>query len=292
MPSATSPTPPPGLIRLGGKQPLGAYIASVWRRREFAWNLAVGALRSQHIDTALGNIWHVINPLLLIAVYYLIFGVLIERDLGSGADYLSFLAVGIFIYHYCQRSISTGTTSITSNIGLIRSLQFPRALLPLSAVLQQLLAFGSSAAVMLLILMLRGSPPRLGWLMIFPVIMLATLFSIGGALITSRLTDKVRDIQNVLPYVFRLIFYMSGILYSVDRFIDEDQLGEQAELVRTLFLFNPFYDIIGIARHYLMTGHSEPQIVWMWVFMVAITTITLIAGALYFRAGEGEYGRG
>jgi teichoic acid transport system permease protein len=289
---ALDPSPPPGLTRLGGRQPLRQYIDDVWRRREFAWSLAVGNLRSQHIDTVLGNVWHVINPLLLIGVYFLVFGVLIARDLGPGADYLSFLAVGIFIFHYCQRAITAGTTSIVSNIGLLRSLQFPRTLLPLSAVIQQTLGFGSSVAVMLLLLIARGSYPQLGWLMLVPVVGLATLFSLGGALIMARMTDRVRDVQNLLPYVFRLTFYLSGILYSVDRFADPETLGDRAELVRTLFLLNPFYDIVGIARHYLLANHVEPQIEMMWTAMFVITVVTLVGGILYFRAGESEYGRG
>lgn len=291
--SAPSSTPmPPGLSRLGDRQPLRAYLSDIWRRREFAWSLATSELRSQHVDTVLGNLWHVMNPLLLIGVYFLIFGLLIDRDLGSDADYLSFLAVGIFIYHYCQRSISSGTGSIVSNVGLIRSLQFPRALLPLSAVFQQLLTFGSAVVVMLLILVVRGTPPQLSWLLLLPVVLLATLFSVGGALITSRLTDQVRDIQNVLPYVFRLLFYMSGILYSVDRFIDAERFGDAAEIIRVAFLLNPFYDIVGIARHYLVSGHAEPQIAFMWLAMIAITAVTLAGGIMFFRAGEQDYGRG
>ena len=282
---STDSVPPSQLQKLGERQTLHTYVREVWQRREFIWNIAAGNLRSQHMDTALGNLWHVVNPLLLLAVYYLVFGILIDRASEDIPNFIGFLAVGIFIFHYCQRSMSSGASSIVGNVGLIRSLQFPRAVLPISAVVQQLLAFGSSVAVMLVLLVITGEPPRLSWLMLIPIVALATLFGIGGALITSRLTDQVRDIQNVLPYIFRLLFYMSGILYSVDRLIDDPA-------IKGVFLLNPFYDIVGIARHYLMTSYDEPDVALMWLAMSAITMITLIVGVVFFRRGEGGYGRG
>lgn len=282
---AHSSSPPPGLVRLGSKPPLRVYLSNVWQRREFAWSIAVGNLRSQHLDTALGNLWHVINPLLLIGVYWLVFGVLLE-GLDRGVDnFVGFLAVGVFIFNYCQRSISSGASSIVSNVGLIRSLQFPRALLPISAVVQQLLAFGSGVVVMLAMLVATGEPPRLGWFMLVPLILVATLFSVGGALVTARLTDQVRDIQNVLPYIFRLLFYLSGVLYAVDAFVDDERLLR-------LFLLNPFYDLVSIARHHLMTSHEEPLIGWMWLAVSTIAVVLALAGATFFRAGEKAYGRG
>ena len=283
--TADPSSPPPGLVRLGGKPALRRYLASLWQRREFAWSIAVGNLRSQHLDTALGNLWHVVNPLLLIGVYWLVFGVLLE-GLDRGVDnFVGFLAVGIFVFNYCQRSISSGASSIVSNIGLIRSLQFPRAVLPISAVIQQLLAFGSGIVVMLVMLVATGEPPQLSWFMLAPLVLVATLFSVGGALIAARLTDQIRDVQNVLPYIFRLLFYLSGVLYSVDAFVDDERLLR-------LFLFNPFYDLVSIARHHLMASHEEPLITWMWLVVSTMTVLFVLVGTTFFRAGEKAYGRG
>jgi teichoic acid transport system permease protein len=285
--SAPTSTPPPGLTQLGGRQPLRVYARSIWQRREFAWNIALGNLRAQHMDTLLGGVWHVVNPLMLVGVYYLVFGVIIERAREGVPEglFIPFLAVGIFIYTYVQRSISSGASSIVSNMGLIRSLQFPRALLPLAAVMQQLIAFATTLAVMVVILVAFGEYPTWSWLMLPVVVLVATLFGLGGALITSRLTDQVRDLENVLPYLFRLTFYMSGVLYSVDRWIEDERL-------LFLFVLNPFYDIVGIARHYMMPSWSEPMLPWMWLALLSYTVLALVVGFLFFRAGETRYGRG
>lgn len=273
------------LRRLGQQASLAGYFRQVWERRQFIWSIAAGNLRSQHLDTTLGNLWHVVNPLLLLAVYYFVFGVIIDRTSEDIPNFIGFLAVGIFVFNYCQRAISGGASSIVGNVGLIRSLQFPRAVLPISAVVQQLFAFGSSAIVMLGMLLLTGEGVTLGWLMLIPVVGLATLFGFGGAFITSRMTDQVRDIQNVLPYIFRLLFYVSGILFSVDQLVDDPRL-------RALFLLNPFYAIVGIARHYLMSSYDESDVGLMWISMLSTTAIVLVVGIIYFRRGEGTYGRG
>lgn len=273
------------LRRLGEQESLGNYLRGVWRRREFVWTIAAGNLRAQHLDTTLGNLWHIVNPLLLLGVYYLVFGVIIDRASEDVPNFIGFLAVGIFLFSYCQRSISGGASSIVGNVGLIRSLQFPRAILPAAAVLQQLLAFGSGASVMLIMLLVTGERPDFGWFVLVPLVAVATMFSVGGALVTARLTDQVRDIQNVLPYVFRLLFYMSGILYSVDRLITDPRL-------KMVFLLNPFYDIVGIGRHFLMSTYDEPDVGLMVIALIAITGVTLAGGIVFFRKGEGTYGRG
>jgi teichoic acid transport system permease protein len=77
------------------------YVRSVWARRDFATAVAVGEMRTQNMDTVLGNVWHILNPLLLIGIYYLVFGVILGLSERGGVDnFLAFLAVGVFMFHY------------------------------------------------------------------------------------------------------------------------------------------------------------------------------------------------
>jgi teichoic acid transport system permease protein len=281
----SSPSPPP-LVRLGGTPPMVAYVRSLWERRQFAWTTARGELQTQHLDTALGNAWHLINPLLLIAVYFVVFGLVLDitRGLPEGL-FLPFLAVGIFTYQYSQKSITGGARTITSNQGLIRSLQFPRALLPLATVIRETLAYGSAFVVMIVVVLLSGMPPRWGWLLILPALALQFVFNTGMTLISARLTDKFRDLENVLPYLFRLAFYGSGVIWAVDGYLENPAL-------RRLFLANPFYVFITIPRHELLVGYDPDYVGWMWVSAVAWAAVAAVVGLFVFRAGEREYGRG
>jgi teichoic acid transport system permease protein len=228
------------LVERGARPGMFRYLKDIWSRREFAAAIASGEVRSQNMDTVLGNPWHVLNPLLLIAVYYLVFGVILQVDRGVD-NYIAFLAVGIFTYHYSQKSISAGAKSITSNIGLIRSMKFPRAILPTATVLGQTFAFIPAIAVMLTVAVVTGEFPHWTWLFLPAFFLIQFCFNIGASCIVARLTDHFHDIENVLPYVLRLAFYLSGVLYSVEARIHDPALLR-------LFDFNPFYTFITLAR--------------------------------------------
>jgi teichoic acid transport system permease protein len=283
--------PPRGLIPLGGRPRLRDYLRMVWQRREFAYNLASGQFRAQHMDTLLGNLWQLINPILLIAIYYLIFGVLLAGARGElgPENYIGFLAVGVFIYSYQQRAISAGASSIIGNLGLIRSLQFPRAVLPASTVIKEVLGFGSSLVVMVLVMAVTGEGFHVQMLW-FPVaFVLITAFAFGGALVTARMTEAVRDTRNLLPFVFRLLFYMSGVLYDPNRFIRNRPSLQELDW---MFLLNPFYVYVSLARESMMSTFQPADQVLLWAFSIGWAVVALGFGLWYFLGAEKKYGRG
>lgn len=268
---------------MGRKWPLGRYLNETWRRRDFAIAMPLGELRAQNMDTVLGNIWHVMNPILLVAVYFIIFGLLLKVDRGVN-NFLPFLTIGVFSFHYSQKTMIAGAKSISSNEGLLRSFQFPRVLLPASTVIGQSLAFLPAVGIMLLIALATGEPLRPSWLILLPVFALQALFNLGGTFVVARMADRFRDLQNVLPFIFRLLFYLSGVLYLV-----EEVLASYPTLLAT-FNFNPFYVFLTLARGPLMDEMSIAPV--QWVSAVAWTAALLTVGFWYFRAGEHQYGRG
>lgn len=273
----------PQLVRLGVTPPLPEYLRSLWRRREFALSIARGELRSQHVDTTLGALWHLLNPILLTAVYGLVFGLVLG---GNRPDnFVVFLSIGVFAYSYSQRAITSGAGAIVNNLGLIRSLQFPRAVLPIASVARETIAFGWSVLVIVVLLVVSGVMPSWRWLLAVPAFALQAVFSTGLALFIARLTDSTRDIQNVLPFLFRLGFYVSGVLFPVDRFISNERL-------LNLFLINPFFVFLSLIRNALLDDPGVTNLVGLWVSAAIWTPLALLVGLVYFRAGEKSYGRG
>lgn len=273
---------------LGVRPPVLTYIQQVWRRRDFATAIAAGEIRSQNMNTVLGNFWHILNPLLLAGVYILIFGVVLNVSRQGVENVAGFILIGVMVYHYSQKSIMGGAKAITSNEGFIRSIRFPRAVLPLSTVLGHAFAFIPAMFVMIALVLLTGlmgdttERPSLLWLLIGPILLLQTLFNIGAAFVLARLGDAFRDLQNVLPYVFRLIFYASGVLYSVDRFVEDGPM-------RLLFDLNPFYAFVSLFRWMLL---AETDLQPQWLITASVwSLVLLVVGFLYFRAGEDRYGR-
>src|ERR1700744_4398543 len=132
-------TPPyPGLHRAGARLPVREYSRRLWQRRWFVAAYANASNAVGYERSFLGQAWQLLTPLLNIAVYYLIFGLLLQTSRGV-PNFIAFLTVGVFVFSFCQSSLVTGAKAITGNVGLVRALQFPRAVLPMSTTLRALL---------------------------------------------------------------------------------------------------------------------------------------------------------
>lgn len=266
------------------------YLAEVWDRRHFTLALAMGNLRGQHLDTVLGNVWHVLNPVFLIGVYYLVFGLVLQTNRGV-ENFIGFLAIGIFSFIFSQRTVISCSSSIPNNIGLIRSLQFPRAVLPISTVIVEFASYASGFVVMLLVLVLTDEPPRLSWALAPVLVAALTMFSAGLGLIVARIADTVRDVSQLIPYLFRVALYASGIIFSIQSFVTSDRFGDP-ELVRRLFIFDPYFTYIDLLRDVLMSSYSAEFPLYEWLYVLVTAPLSLLVGISYFRGGEKEYGRG
>lgn len=267
------------LIRVGEPLSLSEYLKRLWSHRHFMMRVPLEDLRAQNSHTFLGSIWLVLNPLLQVGVYFLVFGLIIPMDRGVD-QYLVFLTIGVFVFFYSQRVISECTRSLVINMGLIRTIHFPRAVLPISAMTGQALAFIPVFIVMSIVVLAYGNWPNFKWLLILPVFIIQNTFSLGIGLIGSRINHSYRDLENLLPFVFRLLFYISGVLYSVDSVVEDD-------FWRAIFLLNPMYCLVSLWR-WVLVGTSTGEEVWLatgiWSFLA------LVVGLAFFRSRETTYG--
>lgn len=268
-----------GLIKPGHHGSLFEYMGKIWERREYLYQVPKHELRSQQMGTVLGNIWHLLNPILSIAVYALIFGVILKVDRGV-TNFVAFVAIGVFVFSFSQKSITTGAQSIIKNRTLIRSVNFPRALLPITSVSTEFLAFLPGLAVMFITCIATGANPKVTWALIPVLILLQFIFNCGATLIAARSTARYRDVKNILPFMFRLLFYGSGVLFSVDAYVTN-------QLVRNLFVLNPMFNILEIYRWSILGGDIaaiEILALFLWTF------ILFYFGFFWFRKGEFSYG--
>ena len=120
-----------GLDEMGIRPPLGRYIKQVWQRRSFIWNLSASRAYSRNQGSYLGQAWAVLRPILDAAVYVIIFGFLFQSSAPGIDNRAAFITIGTFTYTLFQTSVMSGLNSIPSNLVLIRSHKFPRAVVPL-----------------------------------------------------------------------------------------------------------------------------------------------------------------
>jgi len=256
----------------------------MWDRRSFATAMPMEEVRAAHQDTFLGNVWHLINPLLSVAVYYLVFGVFLGADRGID-NYLLWLTIGVFTYGLTQRSVLAGATSISSNLGLMRAMRFPRGLLPISAVIGRLLTFGFELVALTGVAVLTGAGVSRRLLVLPLVLALHTALNLGGAFIAARLNDSYRDIQQVIPFFFQLLRYLSGVMFSVDSFLDNQ--GANPVVARIIGL-NPLVQIINLYRWIYL---GVPVDLFRLTESIVVSLLLLVVGFRFFRAHELRYGR-
>ncbi|MGK0479689.1 MAG: teichoic acid transport system permease protein [Ilumatobacter sp.] len=258
---------------------LRPYVAAMWSRRSYVWYVARSTLREKQMNSVLGNIWHLLNPLLQIAVYYVIFGVVLEVDRGVD-NFITFLAIGTLAFTFCQRSTLSGAGSIVKNLGLIRAVEFPRAVLPFTSTLTETLSMLPSFLVIGVVAVVTGETPSPRWLLLIPVMGLLAIFNLGAALYAARATSVVRDVQQILPFVFRILLYASGVLFSAAEYAEGSY--------RWFFTLNPVYAFLTVARWTILGSDVSRSLLLSAGTWTVVLTVT---GFLWFRAGEASYGR-
>ena len=272
----------PPLRRLDATPKPGRYLRDVWQYRDFAVATAIYDHRAANNGFLLGRLWNVLTPLLRIAVYGLIFSVLLAGR--RPPDFLAFLAAGIFVFIFMQSIVTEGAASLDRNGGLLRSLTFPRAILPVSVTLRQFLKFRYEAAVMFVVVVAVARTVSGGWVVfVLAVVPMMTLFALGGALLLAPVVLRFRDTVRFLPFVFRLTFYLSGVLFPIALLVDEHGLLQ-------FLLANPFYVFVSLARHLVLA--PDPQAAGLWLAAVLWTGASVTLGLWFFRRDEHRYARG
>ncbi|MDO9063277.1 MAG: ABC transporter permease [Microbacterium sp.] len=271
-----------GLTRMGARPPLFRYLRQAWERRHFAIAMSRFAVEARNSRSRLGVVWVVARPLLMATAFGLVFGVILPAGIRP-PNFLPYLFVGVFTFEYFAQSFSQGAKSITGNMNLVSSLSFPRILLPVSAVLRIAIETGPIFLVLFVILWVTGNPPRWGWFMAIPILLLLTVFNLGVALISARLTVALEDLSNLIPFVTRLLFYTSGVFYAFAGVFDQ-----RPDLL-FLVQFNPVYDFIAAMRSYLI---GTAPIDWVgWAVAGGTSLVLFVVGVLVFWQAEERYGR-
>lgn len=278
-----------GLTISGARPTLRSYISQLWSRRHFIVAFATARLTAQYSQAKLGQIWQVMTPLLNAAVYYFIFGMLLDTS-KHVPDFIPFLVTGVFIWTFTANSIMAGTRAISGNIGLVRALHFPRASLPIAIALQQLQQLLFSLGALLAILVCFGQLPQAGWLLAIPALTLQAVFNTGISMIMARLASNTPDIAQLMPFILRTWMYVSGVMWSIDKVLSHDKVPHTVKLALQCNPAAVYIDLMRFALIDSFTAAQLPPHVWAVALFWAV--LFGVGGFLYFWKAEEEYGRG
>ena len=273
----------PPLARLGVRPRPLDYLRSLWDRRHFAMAIPAAQMSAKHSTTMLGGLWHIVDPAFQVLIWWVMFGVVL--NITRGLDNLvGFLAVGSFTFHFTTNAVKSGGRALVANEGLIRAINFPRAILPLSTVMSAFMSFAYSLVAMFAICIITGEEPSWTWSLIVPIVMLQLLFNAGAAMVCARIGARFRDFLQVLPYGLRIWGMLSGIFVPLER-----RLADKPTLLN-LMLWNPAYLYMDMARDAILD--NKVPALRNWLVIAAWGVGMLVVGFFVFLGKEQDYGRG
>ena len=243
-----SVTPPQGLFR-----GTAFAIRGIWERRELLGLLVRRELTSRYKNSSLGFLWSLLRPLAMLLIYYVAVG----NFLGAARSipqFAIFIFCGLTVWTLFSETISTTTTSIVGNAGLIKKVYLPREIFPLAAVGSSLFNFGVQFIVLLGATLIGGCPPRLDSFLWVPAgVITITIFAFALGLLLSAINVYLRDIQHLIEIVLLVVFWASPIVYSYE--LVHDVIG--GTWVEQLFLANPVTIVVLTFQRSMWTAGAD-----------------------------------
>ena len=263
---------PISLVRTG--------IAEIFERRRLTRYLVGAELKQTHADTLFGQLWWILDPLLQMAVYFVLVVIIFNRPTPG---FPLFIFVAILPWKWFTASINEAMLSVTGRQALIRQIQFPKIILPTAAVVAGTMSFLFGLIALAIVYLFYLDRISI-WLLCLPLIAaIQFVFTLALGILFSALNAFFRDIQNVLSHVLRLWFYLSPALYSLD-VIEKDHPTAAAILA-----YNPFAVLFESYRA-VTYGTSAPN--WIGLAILLAVSLVMLAVAIYlFKRVEPAFAR-
>jgi ABC-2 type transport system permease protein len=277
-------------------EPLGKEIkgpsalSGDWRR---FWHLtltiAKNEFRLKFFGSALGYLWQLMRPLMLFGVLYIVFTKLVKTG-GTAKHFPAILLADVVMFTFFTEATSGSVRSVVDREALVRKIQFPRLVIPLSVVLTAVFNLCLNlVAVGVFIIAAQGVTPRWSWLELPLILALLALFATGIAMLLSALFVRFRDMQPIWDVVAQILFYASPVIYTIETLIKRTghPIGFGISWVQ-LYLLNPLADLFEQFRHAIIdpTAPSAAAAMGGWELLlipIGIVAITCLAGFTVFN---------
>ena len=193
-----------------------AVYADLVRYRELFANLFRRDFQAKYRGSVLGVAWSLVNPIALMGVYLLVFGVVWKSNFATGGHYPLFLLSGLALWTFFGASLQSSTRSMLDNANLIRKTRFPRQLVPLSVVFAHLVSFVVMLALLLVVNFIALPRVRATELLAVPLAALFVALVCGLALAVASLNVWFRDVEFIVAALLVPWFFLTPILYPLD----------------------------------------------------------------------------
>ena len=250
-------------------------LGEILRRRELIRNLVSRQLKVRYKSSFLGFLWSLFHPFFMMLIYWVVF-TSIWRRFGD-LDFKAYLICGLFPWYLFAGSLSDSVNSIVGNVSLVKKVYFPRAILPLAAVLTNLVNFLLSLIIMFVMLAIWKTP-FLGRNLVFLPLIIVTelLLALGFAFLLAALNVFYRDTEHMLQVILFGWFFMTPAMYPFRDLIPEVYHG--------YYLLNPMAAVINAYQDVLYRGTAPDMETLMLALQLSV--VLVVAGYLYLSRSE------
>ena len=229
-------------------------------------------IRGKYKGSFLGVLWSFLNPLLMVAVYAIVFPYIMRIKTDN---YLQYLICGVIPWTFFTTVMNIGMGSIKNNASIIKKVYFPREILPISASLSGLVNFLISCIIILIFCIFGGLGVSFHLILLPLIALLQLMLQTGLVLGLSAINVYVQDTEYIIQFFINMLFYGTPILYPVTLF---------PEGLRFLLYINPFTHIVTAYRDIFMY-HIMPD-TYSLLYILVIAVVCFVLGVLIFRKLE------
>jgi ABC-2 type transport system permease protein len=246
------------------------------------YNIARNEFKLRFFGSVLGYLWQLVRPLLFFAVLYVFFTQIANVTKGqgpSGKYYGAQLLGSIVLFTFFQEATGGAVRSVVDRENLVRKIQFPRLVIPLSIVMLACFNLALNLVVVLIFALIEGVRPMLSWLELPLIVAMLIVLSTGIAMLLSALFVKFRDVLPIWEVVQQVIFYASPVIISLPAV--KQQLSS---FWFHIYMLNPLAVVFQQFRHAIVTPDtpSAGQALGSWVSLLEPLTIVVLVFALGF----------
>lgn len=249
-------------------------LREVWNYRGLLYFLVWREVKVRYKQTAIGVVWVLLQPLLTMAIFTVIFGYFAKLP-SDGLPYPVFAYAALLPWTYFSEAVSRSGLSLVSDANLLRKVYFPRLIIPLAAVLAPLVDFCLSFLLFLCLMTWYGIPPTWGIVLLPFLLFIAFLTALAMGLWLAALNVRYRDVRHAIPFLLQFLMYASPVAYAV---------SVVPEQWRTLYSLNPMVGVIEGFRWGLL-GKANPDFYAMAISALGVLAV-LIGGLFFFKRME------
>jgi lipopolysaccharide transport system permease protein len=259
----------------------GLRLGTLWAYRELLYFLIWRDIKVRYKQTLLGILWIVLQPVVSVAIFSVVFGTLLKVPTGE-VPYPIFVFSGLLPWTYFSTTVTRSSGSVVGSAHLITKVYFPRLVIPLSSVLSSLLDFAIAFGVLLVMMVIYQVKPTANIVLLPAFVLLAMMAALACGLWLSALNVRFRDVTYVTPFLIQMGFYLTPIIYPSTLI---------PEPFRYLLGLNPMTGVAAGFRWALLGGYLadvEPPGA-LFPISIAITVVVLVSGVVFFRTTERSF---